>query len=228
MNGAYVVTGASSGIGEAVARRLLARGEDVLMVARRADRLAAVQGEFPRARFFVCDLTEPESVARVAAAVKASVGPLAGFVHCAGFDAPAPLALVDDATAHALYAVHAVFPMRFLGWMGKAPNHGEGASVVLVSSVACHEGYPGGAAYAAAKGAVEGLYASAKPELATRGVRLELITPGVVDTDMPRNGWMRLVGPDRLAAVKARYPDGFPSADSVAAEIVALLDGGAS
>lgn len=223
---AYVVTGASSGIGEAVARQLLARGEDVLLVARRAERLERLASDFSKAHPLALDLTEADAAARVSRAAKTALGPLRGFVHCAGFDAPAPLGLIDGKTAQALYAVHAVFPMLFLGWMGKAPNHEASASAVLVSSVACHEGYPGGAAYAAAKGAVEGLYASARVELAQRGVRLEMITPGVVDTDMPKNGWMRMVGPERLAEIRARYPDGFPSAASVAAEIVNLLDGG--
>ncbi len=227
MNGHFVVTGASSGIGEAVARRLLARGEAVLLVARREAKLQAIQGEFPAARLCALDLAEADAAQRVADAAKA-LGPVRGFVHCAGFDAPAPLGLIDDATAHRLYAVHAVFPMRFLGWMGRATNHTDAASAVLVSSVACHEGYPGGAAYAAAKGAVEGLFASARPELASRGVRLELITPGIVDTDMPKNGWMKLVTPERLAEIRARHPDGFASADAVAADIVKLLDGGAA
>ncbi len=223
----FVVTGASSGIGEAVVRRLLARGERVLLVARRAERLQAIQNNFPVARICVADLAEADSLARVTDAAKA-LGLVRGFVHCAGFDAPAPLGLIDDATAHRLYAVHAVFPMRFLGWMGRATNHADGASAVLISSVACREGYPGGAAYAAAKGAVEGLFASARPELATRGVRLELIAPGIVDTEMPKNGWMKLVTPERFAEIRAQHPDGFASADSVAADIVKLLDGGAS
>ncbi len=221
-DGLFVVTGTSSGIGEAVARQLLARGETVLLVARREEKLQVIQNEFPLARVCAADLSEASSLEVVTRAAH-ELGPVRGFVHCAGFDAPMPLSLVDDATAHKLYAVHAVFPMRFLGWMGRTANHTNPASAVLVSSVACHEGYPGGAAYAAAKGAVEGLFVSARTELAARNIHVNLITPGIVDTDMPKNGWMKLVPPERLAEIRAHYPNGFPKPETVATEILKLL-----
>lgn len=187
----YVVTGASSGIGAAVAARLLARGEGVVAVARHADALERLYGQNPNALCVAADLELPDATARVSAALRERFGSVRGFVHCAGFAAPAPLGLVQDATAHRLFAVHALFPMQFLGWMAKRQNHVDGAAAVLVSSIACHEGDAGNVAYASAKGAVEGMLKAAAAELAQRGVRVNAIAPGLVDTEMARNGQVK-------------------------------------
>ena len=214
--GCFVVTGASSGIGAAVARRLLARGERVVAVARRADVLASLYGAEPNARVVVADLSEPSACETVAKAVKEAFGAVRGFVHCAGFAAPAPLSLVDAAVAQRLYAVHALFPLRFIGWLGKAPNHVEGTSCVLVSSLDCHVGAKGNAAYAAAKGAVEGMLKGVAAEMADRGVRVNAVAPGVVETEMAKTSWMDRVSAEELAARRAGYPFGFGRPEQVA------------
>ena len=217
MSGACtVVTGASSGIGAAVAARLLARGENVVVVARRADVLAERYGACPNAVCAVVDLESPDATARVAAAVKERFDTVRGFVHAAGFVAPAPLGLVQDETAHRLFSVHALFPLQFLGWLAKRPNHSDGASAVLVSSLAAHEGDCGNAAYAAAKGAVEGLLRPAAAELVPRGVRVNAVVLGVVDTPMARNSWMARCTPEQLDVRRARYPLGFGTPEKVA------------
>ena len=215
-DGCHVVTGASSGIGAAVAKRLLARGERVVAVARRADVLQSLYGAEANARVVVADLADPSAVETVAQAAKDAFGPVRGFVHCAGFAAPAPLSLVDGAVARRLYAVHALFPMQFLGWMGKMPNHVAGASCVLVTSLDCHVGAKGNAAYAAAKGAVEGMLKGVAAELADRGVRVNAVAPGVVETEMAKFAWMDRVSSEELAARRADYPFGFGRPDQVA------------
>ena len=217
MSGACtVVTGASSGIGAAVAARLLARGENVVAVARRADVLAKLYGDSPNAVCAAVDLESPDATARVATAVKERFDTVRGFVHAAGFVSPAPLGLVQDETAHRLFSVHALFPLQFLGWLAKRPNHADGAAAVLVSSLAAHEGDCGNAAYAAAKGAVEGLLRPAAAELAPRGVRVNAVVLGVVDTPMAQGSWMVRCTPEQIDARRARYPLGFGTPEKVA------------
>ena len=229
MSGCVVVTGASSGIGACVARRLVARGVNVLAVARREDRLRDVCGDLSTARYLVCDLSEDGSVAAVAKAVKEQFGTVCGFVHCAGFNALAPLSLVDAAMAQRLYAVHALFPMRFMGWLAKAPNHDEGTACVLISSRACHEGAAGQAAYAAAKGAVEGLLKSTAAELVARGVRVNVVAPGFVETEMARETWKGILAtPERVAELEKAYPLGFGKPEQVADAIEFFLSASSS
>lgn len=224
--GGYIVTGASSGIGEAVARQLLDRDENVLLVARRKEILEGLARLFPKASVFATDLLVSGSAVAVAKSAKECFGVVKGFVHCAGFVAPAPLGMIDEKTVMDLYKVHAIFPMMFLGWMARKPNHIEGASAVLVSSRSSCEADIGNAAYASAKGAVNGLYTTARVELAMRGVRLELYAPAEVDTPMARKTWMTTATPERMVEIMARHPDGLPSAHDAAKDIITLLDGG--
>lgn len=220
MSGAcYVVTGATSGIGAAVAARLLARDESVVVVARRKDVLERLYEQNPNALCAAVDLETPDATARVAAAVKERFDVVRGFVHAAGFAAPAPLGLVQDDTAHRLFSIHALFPLQFLGWMAKRPNHADGASAVLVSSLAAHEGDCGNAAYAAAKGAVEGMLKPAAAELVQRGVRVNAVVLGVVDTPMAHDTWMSRSTQEQIDARRVRYPLGFGTPDKVAGVI---------
>ncbi len=224
-----VVTGASGGIGGAIARRLIARGEPVLAVARRADRLRALCGGAPHAHFVSLDLERADAVEAVARAVKENFGAVRGFVHCAGFNRLAPLSLVEADAAQRLYALHVLFPMRFMGWLGKAPHHVAGTSCVLVSSLACRTGAAGNGAYAAAKGAVEALVRSAAAELAARGVRVNAVVPGFVETDLAAETWRALgLAPERIAAERARYPLGFGTPEQVADALDFLLGAASS
>lgn len=215
-DGCHVVTGASSGIGACVARRLLDRGENVLLVARDPGRLAEVGAGRANAVALPLDLDSRDAAQRVAAAVKGGFGRVRGFVHAAGFTALAPLSLLDAAAAASMWNVHAYFPMAFMGWLAKAPNHTEGASCVLVSSSVCHEGDAGNAAYAASKGAVEGMLRSAAAELAARGVRVNAVAPGVVDTPLAHRAWMDDADPATLERIRGRYPFGFGTPEKVA------------
>ena len=122
------MTGASGGIGEVVARRLIARGEAVLAVARNLDRLRALCGDAPHARFAAVDLERPDAVEAVARVVKEDFGAVRGFVHCAGFNRLAPLSLVEADAAQRLCALGVLLPMRFMGWLGKVRNEVGGGS----------------------------------------------------------------------------------------------------
>lgn len=213
-----VVTGASSGIGECVARLLLAEGGPVVLVARRGELLAEKFGGCPNAVVVPLDLERGGAADELARRVGR---PVRYFAHVAGFTAPAPVGMIEEATMHRLFQLHAVFPLSFLGWMAKRVNHADGAAAVVVTSRSVFEADRGNAAYCASKGAVEGMAKTVESELASRGVRFATVSPGPVDTPMARNSWLANLG----AAQRAEAEKRLVPPETVAREIVSKLKG---
>lgn len=205
--GWVAVTGASGGIGEAVVRRLLDDGFSVVAIGRDSDALGTLFGESPQCRCLGADVSVIEELPELVKSIVADVGPLRGLVHCAGFDKLAPLYLSKPADAEELFRVHALSAMTLAGQIARRGVAAEGCSVVLVSSLAAHEGAAGHSAYAAAKGALEGFLRPAAAELAGRGVRLNLVIPGVVDTKMS-TGFLGRMTPEQRSALDQSYPLG--------------------
>jgi NADP-dependent 3-hydroxy acid dehydrogenase YdfG len=174
-----VVTGASSGIGAATAARLAAEGFDVVIGARRMDRLAEL-GATIGARALPLDVTDPASVEAFAAALdRVDV-----LVNNAGgaFDA-APVADADlDAWART-YDVNVLGTVRLTKALLPALRASGRADVVFVSSTAALVSYEGGASYTAAKHGVHTLAETLRLELNGEPVRVIEIAPGMVRTD---------------------------------------------
>jgi NADP-dependent 3-hydroxy acid dehydrogenase YdfG len=177
-----VVTGASSGIGEACVRHLRARGWDVVAFARRADRLADV-AERTGAHPVVGDVTSDDDVARLVAEASAR-GPVHALLDVAGFALG-----VDHVDAADVDVWRAMYETNVLGTVRvtrallpllRASRRGD---VVLLTSTAGHDGYPGGSGYVASKHAMVGLARTLRLELAGEPVRVIEIAPGMVQTD---------------------------------------------
>ena len=209
-------------IGRAVAEKLLAAGEKVAAVDLEPTRLEECYGGNPCVHRIACDLTSAEGFEFLTTEIKARFAAVKGFVHAAGFDAMAPLGMVAPDMAQRLFAVHAVFPMQFLGWMARKPNYAPGASCVLISSLSAHEGAKGHVAYAAAKGGVEGFIKPAAAELVGKGIRLNAVVLGVVETSMSRS-WMDRLTEEQAAGLRKGYPLGLGTPEAVADAIMFLL-----
>lgn len=217
-----VVTGATGGIGRAVVARLTARGKCVLAVGRDMERLRAAFTDNAKVISVACDIATPDCLEVLASAIKEHFDGVEGFVHAAGFDIPSPMNLVRADDMLRLFAIHAVFPLQFLGWLSKRGNYAPSASAVLISSCATREGAKGHAAYAAAKGAVEGMLKCAAAELAQKGLRLNAVVLGVVDTAMSQ-AWIRHLSPPQHEALVSAYPLGLGKPDDAASAIEFLL-----
>jgi NADP-dependent 3-hydroxy acid dehydrogenase YdfG len=177
--GVAVVTGASSGIGAATARRLAAEGFEVVAAARRAERLDALAAEVG-CRTQVVDVTSQESVD----ALSAAVGSCSVLVNNAGgaFGLD-PIATADDDDWHRMFEVNVLGTMRVTrALLPKLVASGDGV-VVTVTSTAGHGVYEGGGGYTAAKHAEHALVETLRLELCGEPVRVTEIAPGMVATD---------------------------------------------
>lgn len=179
MRGVAVVTGASSGIGAATARRLAAEGFDVVVGARRQDRLRAVADEIG-ARALPLDVTEPESVAAFCAEVPECRVLVNNAGGALGRDA---VAEADEEEWRWMYDANVLGVMRMTKALLPALEASGDGHVVMVGSIAGHEPYVGGAGYNAAKFALRAMTKVLRLELLGHPIRITSVDPGMVETD---------------------------------------------
>jgi NAD(P)-dependent dehydrogenase (short-subunit alcohol dehydrogenase family) len=207
------ITGASSGIGQALAVRYVQLGWRVALVARRAQLMADwAQGQgWPQAQWAVygADVREPAELQAAAAACLAQQGLPDVVVANAGMSIGVDLALADDlAVLRDLLDTHVLgTAATFQPFITPMKQRGSG-TLVGMASVASVRGLPGHAAYCAAKGAIVQLCETLRGELQAHGVKVVTLAPGYIDTPLTReNSYPMpfLMAPDAFArqAVKA-------------------------
>jgi NADP-dependent 3-hydroxy acid dehydrogenase YdfG len=183
-----VVTGASSGIGAATARRLAAEGFRVVIAARRADRLATLAAELTGTGAEVtpvtCDVTSDAEVATLAATVDELGGELALLVNNAGGAHGAEyVAQASIADWQWMYDVNVLGSVRATQALLPALERSGAGTIVMMSSTAGLVVYEGGGGYTAAKHAQTALAETLRLELSGRPIRVVEIDPGMVRTD---------------------------------------------
>jgi NADP-dependent 3-hydroxy acid dehydrogenase YdfG len=175
-----VVTGASSGIGAATARRLAAEGFLVHCAARRADRIEALAAEIDGVAT-VCDVTDPASVATLAGRVG---GELHVLVNNAGGAAGAePVATADPHDWTQMFDVNVLGTLHVTQALLPALRASGDGLIVNVGSTAGRVVYEGGGGYTAAKHALKALTGTLRLELSGEPIRITEIAPGMVRTD---------------------------------------------
>jgi NADP-dependent 3-hydroxy acid dehydrogenase YdfG len=174
-----VVTGASSGIGEATVRALAAAGFEMVAAARRLDRCERLAAEVG-GRAVRLDVTDPDTVAALGeAAPDAAV-----VVHSAGGALGLePVAEADEENWRAMYESNVAGVMRVTKALLPALERGGNGHIVVLGSVAGVEVYPGGGGYTAAKHAVHAVVRTLRLELLGRPIRITEIAPGMVETE---------------------------------------------
>lgn len=183
------ITGASSGIGKALALELFRRGADVVLSARSVDKLGELKQrldgiEAGRCRVVPCDVADPASVERAAEAVKSAIGRLDILVNNAGVSQRATALETAPGVERALFEVNffgAVAVTRsVLPWM----IEGGGGRIVVIGSMAGKFGFPMRSTYCAAKHALQGYFETLRAELRGTGVGVTLVCPGRIRTDI--------------------------------------------
>ena len=230
------VTGASRGIGRAVATALLARGDAVALIARDEQALAAVAaGASQRAHCLPADLAAPDQAKAAVERAAQALGGLDALVCCAGIVHYEFVGALSHAALAAQLAVNYLAPVLASQRAAALMGPGGGSIVHLASTLGLHPA-PGTLGYAAAKAALLSAVKTLAAELAPR-VRVNAIAPGGVDTDMIRvprlaPGEPAPVGAAltarvaaEVAALQALHPLGrLGTPEEVSAAVLFLLD----
>ncbi|MBU2695821.1 SDR family NAD(P)-dependent oxidoreductase [Pimelobacter sp. 30-1] len=175
-----VVTGASSGIGAATARRLAQEGFTVVCAARRTDRIEALAAEIG-GRAVVCDVTSVDSVAALAAAVGPRLDVLVN--NAGGAIGLAPVADADPEQWRRMYDVNVLGLMQVTQALLPALVASGAGTIVNIGSTAGRTAYEGGAGYTAAKHGTKVVTETLRLELFDQPVRVCEVAPGMVRTD---------------------------------------------
>lgn len=191
---AAIVTGGASGLGAATARKLASVGATVVIADLQEDLGEQVAGEIGGA-FLAADVTDAGAVQEVVDAAR-EAGPLRALVNCAGIGPPART-VNRDGTAHDLGHFTTVIKINLIGTFNcirlaaaamatndPLDDSGSRGAIVNTASVAAFDGQIGQAAYSASKGGVVGMTLPVARDLASIGVRVNTIAPGLIDTPL--------------------------------------------
>ena len=214
-----VITGASSGLGEATARLLSSQGATVVLGARRVERIQSLADELTKnggkALAIATDVTQHEQVKHLVDSAVETYGRIDVILNNAGLMPHSPLErlklddwnqMIDVNIKGVLYGIAAALPHM------KQQKSGQ---IINVSSVAGHKVRPGSAVYAATKAAVLMLSEGLRQEVKPYNIRTTVISPGAVATELPNS----ITEPDIAENVKKLYERAIP-ADSFARAIV--------
>src|ERR1700687_80857 len=213
-----VITGASSGLGEATARHLAGLGAKLVLGARRIDRLQALAKELSLGQDAVVqtDVTQREQVKLLVDRAGQTHSRIDVLINNAGL-MPQSLfeqgkvdewdRMIDVNIKGVLYGIAAALPYM---------KQQKGGHIINVSSVAGHKVGPGSGVYAATKHAVRALSEGLRQEVKPYNIRTTIISPGAVDTELPNS----ITDPDVAVAMRKFYDDVAIPADSFARAVV--------
>jgi meso-butanediol dehydrogenase / (S,S)-butanediol dehydrogenase / diacetyl reductase len=185
-----LVTGASSGLGDGIARRFAAGGYRVVAVARRKERLDSLAKELSPTTAIVtlaADVTSPDAPERAVELAMKSFGRLDCLVNNAGTGKWAPVHETDDATLNEVIDTSLKAPFRFSRAALKVMR--APASIINIGSVFGILGGLDGGVYCAAKAGLIGLTQALAVQYGAKGIRSNVVAPGVIKTDMTKDYW---------------------------------------
>lgn len=219
-----LITGASSGIGKDTAQLLARLGAVVHICGRDEDRLHEVLKslEGKRHQSYRGDLNEEENID----ALVGGTPEIDGVVHAAGIVGPTPTKFIREADIQKLFRINFEVPVLLTAKLLQRKKIKDKSSIVFISSVATISPYFGGALYGSSKAALESYSRSLALEMAGKGIRSNIISPGLVNTpiltDPAKEGNPEIVD-DSINKYLNKYPMGIGEPQDVANVIAFLL-----
>lgn len=185
-NKKIIVTGASSGIGKETSILLSKLGAQVLMIARREDKLKETLDKLEgiNHRYYCFDLKKIESIEALINKIVKDNGPIDGLVYSAGISNMRPLKMTNYEFLHDMMLINFYSFIEIIRCVTKRDNYNRGMSIVSMSSISGIRGYKSKTAYSATKAALDGAIRSMAKELAEKRIRINSIVAGSIKTEM--------------------------------------------
>ncbi len=220
-----LVTGASGGIGEAVARALHAQGATVVLHGTRAEKLEALKQQLgARAFALAVDLSDRDAVAGLIKATTDLAGPISILVNNAGITRDGLLMRMKDEDWDAVLEVNMTALMGLCRAAMRGMMKAKTGRIISISSVVGVTGNPGQTNYAASKAGMIGFSKSLAAEVASRGLTVNVVAPGFIETPMTD-----VLDESQKTGLLSRVPAGrLGQADEIAAAVVFLASDEAS
>jgi 3-oxoacyl-[acyl-carrier protein] reductase len=216
---AALVTGASGGIGEAVARALHAQGASVVLHGTRAEKLEALQKDLgARAFTLAVELSDRDAVAGLVDAASALAGPISILVNNAGITRDGLLMRMKDDDWDSVLEVNMTASMSLCRAAMRGMMKARTGRIISISSVVGVTGNAGQTNYAASKAGMIGFSKSLAAEVASRGLTVNVVAPGFIETPMTD-----VLDESQKSALLTRVPAGrLGHADEIAATVAFL------
>ncbi|MBQ0269543.1 SDR family NAD(P)-dependent oxidoreductase [Providencia huaxiensis] len=216
-NKKILITGASSGIGRAIAEYFSSQGAQLVITGRNELRLnetfQQLMGEGHHQ--IIANITNPDNIQNLLKSTVQLVGPLDGVVHCAGIQKTLPLQALKEEQFDEIFSTNVKSAQFITKELRRKGSYNEGCSLVYLSSVAGVCGEPAITTYSASKSALMGLAKSAAIELARNKIRVNCIAPGHVQTEMSNN-FAKQLTQQQLINIHEKHPLGLGKAEDVA------------
>lgn len=214
-----IIFGASSGIGESTAKLLESEGYNVIVCARRQEKLRALQTK--TANIYPCDVTDYESVEKNISTIVQDHGKIKSIVYCSGIQYIAPLRLNKMDNVESLFKTNILGLINVLRvFSSKRVASFNDSSFVAISSIAGQKPEPGILAYSATKAALNNLIVGAAKELAP--IRINGVSPGFLETEMTQS-FKNIYTDNFIDDLQKRYPLGLPTVDDVSNMVSFLI-----
>ena len=220
-----VVSGASSGIGRAVAIHLGRQGAGLVIIGRDRERLedTARRASASTCRILELDLSRQADIMPAIKDAAAAVGRLYGLCHAAGTVETLPLSATGPEKLQAMMQVNYLAGMELARAVSRRDILNEdGGSILFISAIYGLIGKPGQIAYSGSKGALTAAARAMAIELARRNIRVNVLSPGIVQTEMTEKAFSGL-SPQQVQALRDTHPLGFGKPEDVAKAAAFLL-----